>query len=266
MHRILARSCLCLTLVGCAGSAEPAPARENDSPSTSGGATAPAEAEPARHPALAPLRPAGSEAVLASLGETPGPRQHADAAAFYADTDAAGMTIVWGLTAGAINFDHAWRADVAAAMKRVLSDRIEVTEGGARTSVRLAPGATPALQQPDGSLLAPTAHLFETVFSAAVAPVAASRSGLEWTGETLRQVLDAYTQLAAQGTPIDSVAPINGWLVELQQAGHLDGFAVHVFDAATADDAAAVDAARGWVAAHPPTIDRATMPDDLVPM
>lgn len=218
-----------------------------------------------RHPALAPLRPAGTEAVLASLEEAPRPRGHAEAATRYAGTDAAGMALVWGLTAGAINFDHAWRVEVATTMKQVLSERIVVTEGGAHIAIHLAPGATPALQQPDGSLLAPVAHLFETVFSAAVAPVAAAAAN-GWSGDAVRGLVDGYAQLVARGTPIDPVMPLNQWLVELRQAGHLDGFALHVFDAATPDDVAAVDAARTWVVDHPLTIDRATLPDDLVPM
>jgi hypothetical protein len=246
-------------ILGCGG----ATAEQNAEQSTgSAGSSATVSEEPARHPALAPLRPGGSDAVLAALAATLSSEAHADAASFYADTDAPGMTIFWGLTAGAAAFDHPRRAELAGAMKRVLQERVVVADGGARISVRFAPGATPAFEQPDGTLLAPVAHLFETVFTAALAPVAAAG----WSPESMVGMVDAYAQIAARGTPIDPVAPIQRWLVELRAAGHLNGFALHVFDVAAAEDAAAVEAARQWAGAHPLILERATMPDELVPM
>ena len=252
-------------VAGCGGAsettAEDQTAATEASATSSSGGDASESSSPADHPALAPLRPTGADAVLGPLAASPGVEEHAAAALFYAQTDAPGMTLLWGMTAGAVAFDHPRRAELAGAMRGVLERRV-IANGDGQVSVRLAPGATPAFQLADGRMVAPMCHLYEVVIGTALAPQASSG----WSATTLRAAMDTYAQIAAQGTPVDAVIPLHAWLVQLEAAGHLDGYTAHVFDVATPEDEAKVQAAREWIAANPLQLARATLPIDLVPL
>lgn len=247
-----------LVLAGCGGGA--GDARASHDGATGGGETSATSTRVARptHPALAPLQPPGSDAV--DEGLTRAPRRadaYAESARFYAETDAAGMALLYGLAHVALGGDDGAVSD---AMARVLRERITVTGDTTRrhVSTRLAPGSMPAFASDDGSMRAPVAHVFEL----ALVPALATFLG-EWTMPVVVAMLDGYVQRGH--SLLDEAVELNGWLGQLAEAGHLPGFAALAFGPGLGleigEDAAA---AREWIETHPFAPTRAFFPDDLV--
>lgn len=250
---------LLLATAACGG------AQRNETSHRTSSDEAPARAEPApaRHPALAPLRPAGADPVLAALERAPAePGAYARAAAFFADTDVAGMTLLYGLSHVAMGGDP---VAVAEPMARVLRERITVvpTSSGRQVSTRLAPGTMPAFADASGSLEAPLAHLFEVQVTIALAGF-----GGTWTLDGVTEAVSAYVaMLRSPNTLLDARLELHQWLLALEGAGHLPSFVALAFGPAFPDQASlATDGARAWIAANPLRPRQALMPDALMPL
>lgn len=221
--------------------------------------------------ALASLRPPGTEKLLQVLASSPTDAEaYASAALAYAPTDVAGMALLWGLTYQAMG-GGASDAAVAAALAKVLTERIVAKpdeHDHATFNVRLAPGQMPTRQAPDGALHGPLAHVFEGLFSPAV-------TGFRppWTVEQFYDVLSTWAGLVAtKGTPLDTLVPLDGWLVIVAKAGHLEAFCYQMLGPAfpaelktyKVSDAKALKAYREFVKANPLRPSHAPMPDELV--
>ena len=220
---------------------------------------------------LALLRPPGTEKILQVLADSPSDVEaYARAALAYAPTDVAGMSLLWGLTYQAMG-GGASDAAVAAALAKVLTERIVAKpdeHDHATFNVRLAPGQMPTRQAPDGALHAPFAHVFEGLFSPAV-------TGFRppWTVEQFYDVLSTWAGLVAtQGTPLDALVPLDGWLVVVAKAGHLEAFCYQLLGPAfpaelkayKARNPKALKAYREFVKANALHPSHAPMPDELV--
>ncbi len=224
------------------------------------------------HPALRPLLPAGSKPVLQAMEAAPDDAAAVAAAAeFYSKTDTAGMTLLWGTMYGAMAPSGPQADQIATAISRVLRDRVSVTiEGEKRDiSTRLAPGATPGLAQPDGSIKVPTAYIFEQLFGAAIAIAFKGSPGLAED----QGAFTAYVSIiSSQPTPLDSYVELNGWLVQLGKAGHAEAFFGQLigpafpeqFAAWSAKNEDALTAAREYVTQNPLRPTHAVLPDGLV--
>lgn len=251
-----------IILLSTLGFAACAPAATNPAPSSqpSSGGSSPAPALPADYQAaLAPLRPAGSDVSLVALSAEPSASAHANAALFYANTDAAGMTLLWGMSSCAGDVDAAHGEEVAQAMRDVLTRRVSGQDG--ELSIRFAPGATPALNQ-DGQTYVPLAYLFEQFIGVALAGASTTDAGSGWTADVLAEAWSAYLQVSERAPEYKQAVALHGWLARLSAAGHLPGFVAHAFrlpydEEKTAD-------ARTWALANPLVVPRATLPDDLI--
>jgi hypothetical protein len=258
--------------------ASPGPARAPEAAPAPKLAAAP---EPAAHAepvlsqgfaeALAALRPAGTEQALQGLSNAPAdPEAYAKAALAYAPTDVPGMTMLWGMSYQAMGGGTS-DAAVAAAFAKVLTERI-VAKPDAHNQVtfnlRLAPGQMPARQDGDGSVHAPIAHAFEALFGPAV-------TGFRppWTIEQFYDVLSTWTGLVAtHGSALDEKVELDGWLVTVARAGHLEAFCHQLLGPAfpaelkayKAGNAAAFKAYRDFVKAAPLRPTHALLPDELV--
>lgn len=238
-------------------------------------APAPPPAKPTESPGfnetLASLRPPGTEKTLQLLASAPNDAlAYANAALAYAPTDVAGMALLWGLTYQAMG-GGASDAAVAAALAKVLTERIVAKpneHNDATFNVRLAPGQMPTRQELDGTLHAPVAHVFEGLFSPAI-------TGFRppWTIEQFHDVLSTWAGLVAtQGTPLDALVPLDGWLVVAAKAGHLEAFCYQLLGSAfpaelkayKAGNAKALKVYREFVKANALRPSHAPMPDELV--
>jgi hypothetical protein len=282
--RILA---LCVSTVATLGCGSPPVAKAPPSPSAAPAVTttsapspvaAEAEAKPAPtespdfDAALTSLRPAGTESALQALASAAptNPEAYAQAAIAYAPTEVPGMTLLWGLSYQALG-GGASNAAVASALAKVLNERIVAKpdeHDQVTFNVRLAPGKMPIRQQPDGAVQAPIAHAFEALFSPAV-------TGFRppWTIEQFYDVLSTWVGvIASHGTVLDEQLELNGWLVTLAKAGHLEAFCYQLLGAAfptelkayKAGHAAELKAYHDVLKAAPLRPKRAPMPDDLV--
>lgn len=228
----------CALSLGCGGAA-PEPQAASAAPSAAPVAPAPvvepapapaadpAPAAPVESPgfaeAIAALRPAVAAPARDALQAAPQNAQlHAQAAVAYAATDVPVMTLIWGMMYLAMG-GGASEPQVAQVFVRVLNERVVVgkdAEGRVAYNVRLAPGQMPARQFPDGSLEAPLAHAFEGMFGATLV-------GFQppWSVEELYDVLSSWAGLVStRGTPLDEVLELDGWLVALAKAGHLEAY------------------------------------------
>jgi hypothetical protein len=298
MPRVV-RSVLILSLVaGCGGQAAAPPKAQPKSAATTSSVSndplAALAAVPAPPPGLAPqraasepaqpsespgyaetmakLRPPEAAAAAQTLAAAPADAQaYAQATLAYATTDVPAMTLIWGMTYQALGGGKD-DAAVAAALSKVLTERILVNrvENSDRTdyNLRLAPGRMPARQEPDGSVLAPVAHVFEGIFGTTVMGYRPP-----WTIEQFYDALSNWTGLvAAQGTPLDEKLELNAWLVTTAKAGHLEAYCHQLLGPAFSAElksykggnAGAFRAYKDYlkVSALKPT--RAVMPDDLV--
>jgi hypothetical protein len=221
--------------------------------------------------ALASLRPSGTEKMLQVLAESPTDAEaYARAALAYAPTDVAGMALLWGLTYQAMG-GGASDAAVAAALAKVLTERIVAKPDDhdhVTFNVRLAPGQMPTRQEVDGALHGPIAHVFEGLFSPAV-------TGFRppWTIEQFYDVLSTWAGLVAtQGTPLDALVPVDGWLVVVAKAGYLEAFCYQLLGPAfpaelkayKAGNPKALKAYREFLKANSLHPRHAPMPDELV--
>lgn len=253
-------------LAGCGGGSAGGASSGPTETSSAGGEAPRSSSRAPVHPALAPLRPAGADDVLAAIERAPrAPAAYARAAAFFADTDVAGMTLVYGLSHVAMGGEP---SEVAGSMARVLRERITTTptERGRRVSTRLAPGSMPAIAAEDGSMSAPVAHVLEVQ----LLPTLAAFDG-QWTLPQIAAALSGYA--SGRGAPLDARLELQRWLAELVAAGHVEGLVGLAFGPAFPDELAtfeaastpgAIDAARAWIAAHPFRPSRPVLPDDLV--
>jgi hypothetical protein len=195
--------------------------------------------------ALATLRPAGTAEALQRLQATPeDPEAHAAAALAYATTDAPGMSLIWALEYQAMGGTAASK-DVAAAVAKVLNERIVAVHDEktkeVRFNVRLAPGAMPVRQMPDGSALAPVAHVFETLFSPAV-----TNFRPPWNIEQFYDALSSWAGVvASHGTPLDTTLEIDRWLVATARAEQLEVFCYELLGPAFAPEYKAFKAKHG---------------------
>jgi hypothetical protein len=238
---------------------------------------APAPATPSDSPgfdeALTRLRPAGVEASLAALGQTPlEPTAFANAAIAYSTTDVPAMTLIWGMSYGAMPGGRSLEKPVAQAFITVLNERIIVsadpTSDRVDYNVRLEPGQMPARQHADGSIEAPLAHAFEGLFGAALIGFRPP-----WSIEEFYDVLSSWVGvISTRGTPLDPVLELNEYLVTLAKAGHLEAYCFRLLGSAfpvelkayqvkQAKELKALDA---YLKSAPFTPKRAVMPDDLV--
>lgn len=258
------RACLIgsmtIGLIACGGSAKPAaaprPASSASRPPPAATVVAvtpePPPPEPAQSQetpgfaeALAKLRPAAAAEALQKLQAAPeDPQARAAAALAYAGTDAPGMTLIWGLEYQAMG-GGAQSKDVAAALAKVLSERVTAVRDEktkeVRFNVRLAPGAMPVRQLPDGSALAPVAHVFETLFSPAV-----TNFRPPWTIEQFYDALSSWAGVvASHGTPLDSTLEIDAWLVAAARAEQLEVFCYELLGPAFAPEYKAFKAKHG---------------------
>ena len=253
--------------------AAPAPTPEPVPAAPAAAAPAPApEESPGFSAAVAALRVPGTETALQALTNAPSdPEAYAQAALAYAPTEAPGMSLLWGLSYQAMG-GGASDAAVAGAFAKVLTERItaKLDEQTKQVSfnLRLAPGQMPARQAADGSVNAPLAHAFEALFSPAV-------TGFRppWTIEQFYDVLSAWVGvIALHGTALDEKVALDGWLVTLAKAGHLEAFCYQFLGPAfpaelkayKAANAPALKAYRQFLKGAPLRPARAAMPDDLV--
>jgi hypothetical protein len=258
-----------------AASPQPSPAEAAPAPEPAAPAQPAAPAGPRLSPgfaeALASLRPAGTERALQGLLDTPtDPEAYAKAALAYAPTDVPGMTMLWGMSYQAMGGGPS-DAAVATAFAKVLTERILAKPDEHQQvtfNLRLAPGKMPARQDPDGSVHAPLAHAFEALFSPAV-------TGFRppWTIEQFYDVLSTWAGLiATHGTALDEKVELDGWLVTVAKAGHLEAFCHQLLGPAfpaelkayKAGNAAALKAYRDFLKATPLRPTRALLPDELV--
>jgi hypothetical protein len=238
--------------------ADPAPATPSDSP--------------AFDEAVARLRPVAGEASLAALGQTPlEPAAFANAAIAYATTDVPAMTLIWGMSYGAMA-GGALDKPLAQAFITVLNERIivkpEPNSAQVEYNVRLAPGQMPVRQHADGSVEAPLAYAFEGLFGATLVGFRPP-----WSVEEFYDVLSSWVgMISTRGTPLDPVLELNEYLVGLARAGHLEAYCFRLLGSAfpaelkayqtkQAKELKALDA---YLKSTPYTPKRAVMPDDLV--
>jgi hypothetical protein len=252
--------------------AMPAPAQTESTSSASPSLASKAEESPGFAAAMATLRPPAAEAAMQGLASAPNDAEaYAKAALAYAPTDVPGMTLLWGVSYQAMG-GGSFDAAVAAALSQVLTERITAKpdEQGrdVRFNLRLAPGQMPARQEADGSVHAPIAHVFEALFGPAV-------TGFRppWTIEQFYDVLSTWVGLiASHGTALDERVELNGWLVTLAKAGHLEAFCYRLLGPAfpaelkayAAKNAAELRAYQEYLKATPLRPKQAYMPDDLV--
>jgi hypothetical protein len=199
------------------------------------------------------------------------PEAYAKAALAYAPTEVPGMALLWGVSYQAMGGGGS-DAAVAAALSRVLTERITAKpdEHGhdVHFNLRLAPGQMPARKEADGSVRAPVAHVFETLFSPAVTDFRPP-----WTIEQFYDVMSRWAGIiASHGTPLDERVELNGWLVTLAKAQHLEAFCYRLLGPAfpaeqkayAANNAADLRGYQAFVKAAPLRPKQAVMPDDLV--
>jgi hypothetical protein len=255
-----------------APASEPAPAPVSTAPAPEAAPVAEVKESPGFDAALASLRVSGTENALQGLTTAPTDAEaYARAALAYAPTDVPGMTMLWGLSYQAMGGGSS-DAAVAKAFAKVLTERIsaKLDEETKQVSfnLRLAPGQMPVRQAADGSVNAPIAHAFEALFSPAV-------TGFRppWTIEQFYDVLSTWVgAIALHGTALDEKVPLNGWLVTLAKAGHLEAFCYQLLGPAfpaelktyKAANAPALKAYRDFVKGAPLRPANAAMPDDLV--
>lgn len=222
--------------------------------------------------ALAKLRPEGTQTLLQALERSPQDASvHAHAAVAFADSDVPGMTLIWGMSYQAMG-GGSEDAAVSQALSRVLVERITAKRDPETKeiafSVRLAPGSMPTREEPDGSVHAPLAHVFESLFAPAV-------TGFRppWTIEQFYDVLSSWAGVvAARGTPLDESLELDAWLVATAKAGHLEAFCQRLLGPAHVAEQRAYKASHGAqlkayqaylkTAAFAPK--RAPVPDELV--
>ncbi|HEY6079362.1 MAG TPA: hypothetical protein VIW29_11195 [Polyangiaceae bacterium] len=284
LRSLLLGSCLA---VACGAGATPAPSSPPPAPAPAPAPVAVAPASsveasppPAQGPidspgfegALATLRPAVAEPAVEQLAAAPAEAAlYARAALAYADTDVPAMSLLWGMTYQAMGGGKE-DAKVAAALARILAERIRVTHDEASErvdfNVRLAPGQMPTRHHPDGSLEAPLAHAFEGLFSAAL-------TGFRppWTVEQFYDSLSSWVAFVnARPTPLDELVPLNAWLVLLAKAGHLEAYCHRLLGPAFAPElkayqrghAAELKALTEYLKANRLAPTRAPLPNELV--
>lgn len=280
----------CCSFAGCHAAPAPQVAAAPAAPSASARplAVPPPSAEPAAAPepavtaedspgfaeTLARLRPAGTEAALASLTGAPAAAEaYAQAALVYASTDAAGMTLIWGMTYQAMG-GGASSGKVAEALAKVLRERIVAVPDPqthqVKFNVRLAPGSIPVRKTADGVAHVPLAHLFEGLFSPALVGARPP-----WTIEQFYDALSTWVaELASRGSPLDERLELDHWLVATAKAGHLEAYCHALLGPAfpaelkqyRRENAAAFKAYEAFSKDAALRPEHAALPDDLVAM
>jgi hypothetical protein len=282
-------SCLlCVALSAC-GSAPTPKAAPPTGPSATPPAPPPpppepspsAEAPPAQvkespgfHEAIALLRPAGTEEIVAALVAAPSSAEaYAQAAIAFSATEVPVMTLIWGMTYQAMGGGKS-DAAVAKAFAKVLTERIVATPSDngkdVNFSLRLAPGAMPVRQGPDGAVQGPFAHVFEGLFGPAVVGFRPP-----WTIEQYYDAISTWIGVVStRGTPLDEKLELDKWLTAAARAEHLEAFCHQLLGPAFPAEYRAYKhgSARdlklyaAFVKAAPFRTDHALLPDDLVRM
>ncbi len=221
---------------------------------------------------MARLRPPDAVPALQALVAAPSDAQaYAQATLAYASTDVPAMALIWGMTHQALGGGKD-DAVVAAALAKVLGERIlfkrdpETDRGD--YNLRLAPGQMPARQQADGSVHAPLAHVFETIFGTMVVGYRPP-----WTMEQFYDAVSNWTgMVSSQGTPLDDKLELNGWLVSTAKNGHLEAYCHQLLgpafprelNAYKAANPSALRAYKDYLKSGAIRPTRAVLPDDLV--
>ena len=209
---------MCVGLLGCGASRASRASRAEEPTGQRSVRLQSSSGTPVGHP-LAPLRPGGSEAVLAGLSADPRDANAiARAALHFATTDAAGMTVLWGAMYGAMGGgpEH---GNVARATRTVLETRVSVvpSASGRDVSTRLAPGSVPVLVA-NGTATAPVAHLFE--LRAGIGVI-----GWDGGGVSLGEATDLISVLPRGDGPgqvgLQAHVELFAWLATLEQRGLL---------------------------------------------
>jgi hypothetical protein len=221
---------------------------------------------------MARLRPAAAAQSLQALVAAPADVQaYAHATLAYATTDVPAMALIWGMTHQALGGGKD-DATVAVALAKVLNERIVVTRDPdtqrADYNLRLAPGQMPARQEADGSVHAPLAHVFESMFGTTVMGYRPP-----WTIEQFYDAISSWVGLAStQGTPLDETLELNAWLVTTAKSGHLEAYCHQLLGPAfalelkayKAANASAFGAYKDYLKGNTIKPTRAALPDDLV--
>lgn len=243
-------------------------AAENDS----GGSTETANQAPPPSgrtaPELATLRPASVDGPLAAVTRL---AEDSDAAArgaiAYADTDVAGMTLVWGQAYRILDHHGRRTVDVATAMARVIRERFTVSATG--VDARLAPAGMPIITGPDGRTFAAFGFVYQRWLERMTAPTAALD-----TFEGAAAVFEGQATTMCHGTEPVLDDPTFHWICDVAGAGMTATYARWVigpafgpaWEAWQTAHASDVDALERFMSTHPFRPRRATRADDLHPI
>lgn len=258
--------------LGCGGTSTAVNPDDDRSASShlAAGSVGSSEIDPRRQHELDALRPDSVTNTLAALDRNPDDVEaYARGAIAYADTDVAGMTLVWGQTYRLLDGHGRKTVEVTGAMARVLREKVTFTPPN-DVELRFAPGAMPVLPASGHRYFAPFAHLYEHSMNGIGNAAALGLS----TFEGASAVFAVQTQLVCNdGAPVLQ-EEFYAALCELAAAGHRDAYAHWVIGPAfstawetwAAAHAQQVDAFQRYLAAHPFRPMTATRPDDLHPV
>jgi len=226
--------------------------------------------DPRRERELDPLRPAPVRPTLDALDRNPDDTEaYARGAIAYADTDVAGMTLVWGQTYRVLDPHGRKTVDVANAMSRVLREKVTFT-APSDVVLHFAPGAMPVLPASGHRYFAPFAHLYEHSMNGIGNAAALGLS----TYEGQSAVFAVQSQLVCRDGAAVLEEEFYTLLCGLATEGHRDAYAHWVIGPAFSTEwetwkgahEPAVEAMQRYLAAHPFRPQHATRPDDLHPV
>lgn len=226
--------------------------------------------DPRRQRELDSLRPEPVRPTLDALDRNPDDTEaYARGAIAYADTDVAGMTLVWGQTYRLLDTHGRKTVDVANAMARVLREKVTFTPPN-EVELRFAPGAMPVLPASGNRYFAPFAHLYEHSMNG-IGNAAAQ--GLS-TYEGASAVFAVQTQLVCRDGAAVLEEEFYTALCGIAAGGHREAYAHWVIGPAFSTEWEAwraahenqVEAFQRYLSANPFRPAAATRPDDLHPV
>ena len=258
--------------VGCGGTTTAVNPDDDRSASShlAAGSVGSREIDPRRQHELDPLRPESVQSTLAALDRNPDDVEaYARGAIAYADTDVAGMTLVWGQTYRLLDSHGRKTVDVTNAMARVLREKVTFTPPN-DVELRFAPGAMPVLPAAGNHYYAPFAHLYEHSMNGIGNAAALGLS----TFEGASAVFAVQTQLVCDDGAAVLEEEFYVALCGIAQGGHRDAYAHWVIGPAFSTEwetwsrahSAQVEAFQRYLASHPFRPTTATRPDDLHPV
>lgn len=226
--------------------------------------------DPRRERELDPLRPEPVRPMLTALDRNPDDTEaYARGAIAYADTDVAGMTLVWGQTYRLLDPTGRKTVDVTNAMARVLREKVRVVPPN-QVELTFAPGAMPVLPASGNRYFAPFAHLYEHSMNG-IGNAAAQ--GLS-TFEGAASVFSVQVQLVCRDGAAVLEEEFYTFLCGVGAGGHRDAYAHWVIGPAFPSDWStwqtshddSYQAFQRYLASHPFRPMTATRPDDLFPV